>query len=96
MARTPCNIKRTGASAGPLIWRVQQLAARWGVSSEQVGNFIDAGNLASINCGVGAVRKSWRIPIEAVAHFERVNSSLFDPATGKIHPARPVRQKGRR
>lgn len=77
---------------------IAELAARWGCTEQHVSDLIEGGSLAAFDVSGGAARKHWRFPFESVSRFETVNSSLFNPATGRLEtehffPARKFEQE---
>ena len=75
---------------------VEQLARRWSCAGQHIIDLIDDGSLLALDLsGKSSLRRSFRIPLEAIHHFRIVNATLFDPKTGRLLAPRPVlnRQK---
>jgi excisionase family DNA binding protein len=53
----------------------QELAARWNVSAEQIGNLVDEGKLQGFDISAGRSKRQMRFPVEAVEAYWRENLS---------------------
>ena len=65
---------------------VADVARRWRTSYQKILDLVDEGRLLAFNIGGRnpSGRRFLRIPPESVQEFERLNSTLLDPKTGRL------------
>jgi len=71
---------------------VADVARRWRTSYQKILDLVDEGRLRAFNIGGRnpSGRRFLRIPPESVQEFERLNSTLLDPKTGRLLTPKPL------